>query len=173
MQDNLITLIEEPPGGHNHGRKATEEAQTADGSVTGAKLSLDTEAWASADFMREDGFAAVDTSAGTHTGRTYGYQDAGMTTHRGVLHPDEYVNTEVLRRAVEAELGFTVAQLHEVYTRAGGPLPVALRDLRAAIDARLLALSESGANMLKLAEVTGLAYRTVKYALARAREVQA
>jgi hypothetical protein len=90
-----------------------------------------------------------------------------MTSHRGVLHPDEHVDTEALRAAVEAELGFTYDDVRAVYRQ--GRKAVSTLELRARIDARLLELRAAGGNMELLARVTGVDRKVVGRAMARAR----
>lgn len=105
-----------------------------------------------------------------------GNEEGGVTSHRGVLHPDEYVDEEVLRAAVEAELGFTYDDVHSVFRQ--GRLSASQGELRAQLDARLLALSRSGANMLELARLLGLAVdedrgcQTLTRSLRRARAAE-
>ena len=94
--------------------------------------------------------------------------DAGMVAHRGVLHEDEYVDEPLLKLMIERRLGFTYEQIRSVYR--SGPLAADARQLRAKIDARLLALSRSGGVMTLLAEALGLGDATIERALARARE---
>jgi hypothetical protein len=76
-----------------------------------------------------------------------------MTVHRGVLRGDEYVDRAGLLAALEVRLGFTIAQVHSVYRQ--GRQSTEQGELRARIDARLLALSLTGANMLVLARTFG------------------
>jgi hypothetical protein len=89
------------------------------------------------------------------------------TAHRGVLHPDEYVDTARLMAAVEHRLGFALAELREVYRQ--GRKSAGQRELRARIDARLLAIAQAGGNLTALARVTGFDPDTFGRALARAR----
>lgn len=117
------------------------------------------------EFLREGGWTLIDPM---HAGR-----ESGMVAHRGTLHPVEHVNHERLVGLVENELGFSLDAMHSVYSRKGGPLAGTLRALRARIDARLLELSQAGANMDELSRVTGVAPRTLDNALARARAVEA
>ena len=56
-----------------------------------------------------------------------------------------------------------------VYVRGGGPIPRDLAAARDAADAQLLDLAGAGANMTALAQAIGVPYRTVKYAVARAK----
>jgi hypothetical protein len=94
-------------------------------------------------------------------------RDSGLVAHRGVLTDGEYVDFFVLRDAVEAELGFTYAEVSAAY-RIGRPT-AEQRQLRARIDARLLALSRSGGNMDALGRVLNIGEATIDRALARAR----
>jgi hypothetical protein len=99
-----------------------------------------------------------------------------LTFHRGVLHPDEYVDHAALQEAVERELGFTYEQVRSVYRQ--GPLSATQRELRGLIDARLLVLSRAGGQMLELGRAFGWGIddggkgdncRTMERALERAR----
>lgn len=92
---------------------------------------------------------------------------AGMVAHRGVLHPDEYVDADVLRDAACEAVGFTYAEITSVY-RQGLKTPET-RQLRERIDSRMLALRRSGGNMTQLADALGLAQSAVDRALKRAR----
>lgn len=88
------------------------------------------------------------------------------TAHRGVLHPDEYVDTARLLASVERELGFTRAELREVYVQ--GRKSAAQLELRARIDARLLNVARAGGNVSALARATGFDPGVFQKALARA-----
>jgi hypothetical protein len=96
-----------------------------------------------------------------------GNERCGMTAHRGVLHPHEYVNTAELVAAVEKRLGFTLDELRAVYRQ--GRKSAAQLELRARIDARLLELRERGGNMELLARVIGVDRKVVGRAMTRAR----
>jgi hypothetical protein len=98
-----------------------------------------------------------------------------------VLHPDEYVDRDALLGLVESELGFSLDDVRAVYRQ--GRLSDDQRELRGRIDARLLALSRSGANMLELARIFGFSVnagngaggdscRTLERAIARARAAE-
>lgn len=116
-----------------------------------------------------DGFTVVDSARGTQPlGGAYGAADAGMTAHRGVLHGDEYVDFFDLRAKVEAEFGFTYAEVSAAYR--GGRPSAEMRQMREQIDARMLALSHAGGSMILLAEALGLNEKTIDRALARAKE---
>ena len=106
---------------------------------------------------------------GSRFGVVAGKAEGGLVAHRGVLHPDEFVDWFVLREQVEADLGFSYADVSAAY---GGGRPTAeQRQLREKIDARLLALSRAGGNMEQLAKVLELSEKTIDRALARAREI--
>lgn len=157
MSSEFAQLMEEPAGGPNHGRRVSTNPE-----VDGRCLPLEADDWQAAEFMRGGGWSVITAGGGER-------QRAGMHAHRGVVHPDEHVDTEALGPLVEAELGFTIDEVHSVYS-TGGRIPDHLRGLRGRIDARLLALSRSGANMALLARTLGVAYDpTVKRALRRAR----
>jgi hypothetical protein len=97
-------------------------------------------------FIIEGGWAPVAIKNNSlHSG--------GLTAHRGVLHPEEYVDQEALRAMVEDELGFTYEQVRSVYRQ--GPLSADQRELRGQIDARLLVLSRAGGEMTLLAGALG------------------
>ena len=105
-----------------------------------------------------------------------GDEEGGVTSHRGVLHPEEYVNHDVLRGLVERELGFSYEQIRSVYRQ--GPLTATQRELRGRIDARVLALSRAGTNLAELGRALGFPVkdngncRALENALARARKEQ-
>lgn len=102
-----------------------------------------------------------------------GAHDGGTVAHRGVLHPDEYVDTEDLRARVSERLGFTMDEIRSVYRQ--GPLSAEGRALRARIDARLLEVAKKGGLMVELGRALGLTVRddgtcqTITRALTRAR----
>jgi hypothetical protein len=92
-----------------------------------------------------------------------GNREGGITAHRGVLHPDEYVDSEALQGQVERELGFTYEQVRSVYRQ--GPLSATQRGLRARIDARLMAVG----NLTALGRIVGIDRDVLARARARAR----
>jgi hypothetical protein len=141
----LAHLMEEPPGGPNHGHRASTNPE-----VEGSHVPLGADEWQAAEFMRGGGWSIV-------TAQERGWA-AGMHAHRGAVHPDEYVDDAAVLAGVESALGFTVEEVQSVYARnaKGGPLPGHLRELRGRLDARLLALSRSGGNLLLLARLLGL-----------------
>ena len=99
--------------------------------------------------------------------RDGGWHVVRGTAHRGVLHPDEYVDVPRLRAEVEHRLGFGFDELGAVY-RQGRKSDTQL-ELRARIDARLLELREAGGNMELLAHVVGVDRKVIGRAMARAR----
>lgn len=109
------------------------------------------------DFLSTGGWSVVSTRRG----------GSGLTAHRGVLHPDEYVDVPRLRALVEPRLGFTLDELGSVYRQ--GRKSAAQLELRGRIDARLLELREAGGNMELLARVMGVDRKVVGRAMARAR----
>ena len=99
-----------------------------------------------------------------------GNDRCGMTAHRGVLHPDEYVDRARLVAAVEHRLGFTLDELRTVYRQ--GRKSTRQLELRGRIDARLLEVREAGGNLELLARVTGIERKVIGRAMARARSVR-
>lgn len=161
----LAELMEEVPGGPNHGRTALA---SRDSDQTERHTALGADDAQAREFLADGGWGIVTTKDGTR---------AGVTAHRGVLVGDEYVDLDVLQAGVERELGFTIDEVKSVYRQ--GRMTDAQRELRASIDARLLALSRSGANMAALARLLGFAYderaeqfKTMDRALLRARSAE-
>jgi hypothetical protein len=103
---------------------------------------------AAAEWLHGGGWRVVSARSGG------GGDRGGITAHRGVLHPDEWVDRARLAEMVEAELGFTLDELRWVYRR--GRKSAAQRELRARVDARLLRVADSGGNMSLLAAALGL-----------------
>src|SRR5581483_9607087 len=95
--DELRELMEEPPGGENHGRSASDDPERL-----GRWLPLGVGGGQHREFLMAGGWSIVEPGAGGAGAR------AGMTAHRGVLRGDEYVDARVLRLAIEEQLGFTL-----------------------------------------------------------------
>lgn len=164
---DLGDLMEEPAGGPNHGRRAYSSPELVEGRVNGRPLDLGTHEGQASELVRSGGYSVADVARGSG-GATPGARDAGMSAHRGVLQEGEHVDRAAVETLVERELGFTLTQLHSVYS-TGGRLPSTLMGLRDQIDARMLALSGAGANMDLFGRVTRLNASTLDRALARAR----
>lgn len=159
-------LMPDPLPGHS---SVNSRGEGVDPSVTRRSAELDPE---DADFMSAGGWSVVDIRWGDE-------ENGGLTSHRGVLHPDEYVDTDALADAVAHELGFTMDEIRAAY-RPGRPRADVL-DLRARVDARLLEVAEAGGNMVELGRALGWVMspptpsgggescRNVERALARAR----
>lgn len=98
------------------------------------------------DFLLRPGWSVADAA---HEGRA-----CGLVAHRGVLHPDEYVNHELLIVMLEKRLGFTLEELQTV--RAGGRPDAAAVALRRRVLGRLTELAAGGANQDLLARVLGI-----------------
>lgn len=170
IEGDLESLMQEPPHGLNYGRTAS-----ADPMEDGRWLPLSVEDTQAREFLQHRGWNIVDVETG---GGSTGYVEAGMTVHRGVVHPDEYIDWERVRCLVEDNLGCPLAEIEEVY-RAGKPTALRART-RAVIDARLLALFRAGGNMLELARILCWAIdekrsdcRMMRRALERARAAEA
>jgi hypothetical protein len=165
----LAELMQEPPGGANHGRAGSSSRDPE----TERQVSLGVGDAQAHEFLAADGWGVITDVPGTEA-RGGGWQRAGGTTHRGAIRGDEHVDVALVRDAVEHEIGFTIDEIHSVYRQ--GRMTETQRELRGRIDARLLALSRSGANMAALARLLGFAYdepserfKTMERALARAR----
>jgi hypothetical protein len=156
----LGQLMQEPAGGHNHGRRASTNP-----AVEGRNLPLGADEWQASEFLRSGGWTVARVKDPTA---------AGMAGHGGILHPAEYVDPDALRVLVERELGFTYEQVRSVYRQ--GRLSADQRELRGSIDARLLALSRAGGNMTALGRALGFYIDdhgncdAIKAAVARAKE---
>ena len=171
-------LMSEAPHGANHGRRAAVvySGDSGDDETAGAeRLDPGVTPTANARNTRP----RVDMSRPQMAGvfAEGGYQLERGTAHRGILFEGEYVDRAALLEAVEYELGFTRAQVLSVYRQ--GKLSDDQSELRAAIDARMLALSRSGAEMTTLGRILGLVVdaqrhcRAIANALERARWVEA
>jgi hypothetical protein len=99
------------------------------------------------DFLSAGGWHVVDIKNNED-------ERGGLTTFRGVLHPDDYVDTDTLQALVERNLNFTYAEISAAYDITGRPT-VDQTEKRRQIDAALLGLSRSGGNMLELAKAFG------------------
>lgn len=156
----LAELMEEPPGGHNAGR-----ASSTNPGLEGRHLPLSPTVQQAREFVVAGGWDVVDPAK---DGRR-----SGGSSHRGVLRGDEHVDQEALREMAEAQLGFTYDQVRSVFRQ--GRLSSEQGELRALIDAQLLALSLAGANMSLLGRLLGFPIKpngncaVVDNALARAR----
>lgn len=102
-------------------------------------------------------------------GASIDYRHSGSArsgkSHRGVLHPSEYVDTEEMQRQLEAEFGYTLTEVREAF--APGPLPARLRERRDHLDQVMRQIKESGGNMTQLARYLGISPRTVARAAKR------
>ena len=161
MNEDIRSLMEEPPVPDNHGR-AVGTFVDEDGGVTRTRRDLA----GRMSSMTDRGFGQNATAFGVVSGS----EDGGLVAHRGVLHPDEYVDYFDLREQIEADFGFTYADVSFAYAK--GRPSTEQRQLREKIDARLLALSRGGGNMEQLAKAFGLSEKTLDRALTRARDVE-
>lgn len=170
MDEDIESIMSEAPGGENFGRAS--HTYDDDPDIERFGRSLNAASHAAEDHVRQGGVSIVEPQHGRGRGTTYGARDAGMTAHRGVTHPDEYVDRERLLRTVEAELGFSLEEVHSVYARgiAGrGVFPANLRELRDRLDRRVLALFRAGGNMGTLAEVLDIDRLQLVRAVSRAQ----
>lgn len=154
--------MEEPPGGHNAGRRASDNP-----GLEGRHVALGVEDAQASEYVRGGGWTLVSEKDGSR---------AGVSAHRGVLHKDEHVDEDAVLAAVEHEFGFTRDDVHAVYRQ--GRLSPSQGELRAQIDARLLALSRAGTNLMLLGRLLGFAphsdrqHKFIRNALERARAAE-
>ena len=137
-------LMQEPPFGPNHGR--------SDGAVP-----LGQREQQAREMLGVEGFTVVGPDVPFERGGVTGQRAGNPNPFTSDLDVDE----DVLRGVVEETLGFTVEEINAVYPKTAGGLTATQRALRANIDARLLAVSRSGGNMLLLARVLGWTINTV------------
>lgn len=153
-------LMPDPLPGHS---SVNSRGDGVDPSVTRRSANLDPEA---ADFMMAGGWSVVSIKDGGESG-------GGLTSHRGVLHPDEYVDEEALALLVADYLGFGLDEIRSVY-RQGRKTEVQV-ELRGRIDARMLEVVEAGGSAHEMGRALGWPVtstencQTVDRALARAR----
>jgi hypothetical protein len=159
--EDLQEIMSEAPGGDNHG-VATDAWVDESGAPRVTRRDL-SHRLASLD---QRGLETVGSRFGIVSGR----EEGGLVAHRGVLHPDEYVDTLALREDILAELGVTYPEFTGAY-KSGRPA-AEQRELREKIDARLLALSRAGTNLARLAEGLGVSEKLLDRALRRAGDVE-
>lgn len=159
-------LMQDCPASNNHGRKVIDvdlEEDQVETFPRKPRMSLNL----------GDG-ESRDATTGIHPSELNCY---GMTAHRGVLHPDEYVDEFKLNTDIKEQLGFWPETIKWVF-KAGRPGPGAAK-VKAQIEDKFLQLSESGGNMTLLAAALEFPIRedgtcfTMSRALQRARERRA
>jgi hypothetical protein len=162
--DELEELMQRPPGEMAAGFAPPRRASD-DPDRDGRHLGLDVASWQAADFMQTKG-------AGWRIVHRKRAKDAGMVTdgvnQHTVLHPDEYVDAELLTALLEDELGCSTAEVHEVYGRpGGGRCPARLLPLRDRLDAVLVGIAERGGNLALLARQLGVPEQNLQRAARR------
>jgi hypothetical protein len=94
----------------------------------------------------------------------------GMTAHRGVLAPGEYVDDAALRAELERHLGVSMAEFDAAYRKRGRPTGAAL-EIRRRVDQVFLSVVEHPeANVELLARLLGINDSRIYEAAARARK---
>lgn len=91
-----------------------------------------------------------------------------MTAHRGVLHPDEYIQAEVLERMLEENLGVSLQEFDAAYRSRGRPT-AQVEATREKVDAVFLDVVDEGGNVEELSRVLGIARARIYDAAERAR----
>jgi hypothetical protein len=155
FEAGLASLMMDPPGGENHG-------YVVNGG--GARYKLGTRAAAA---LEMTGILDGNQRGGVLSTRA---GKAGLTSHRGALHPDEWKwldCAEVVRQA-EQRLGCTFGEAREVYGRTGGgPLPRRLLPLRDRLDVVMGGIAHRGGNLAELARGLGVPERNLQRAAER------
>lgn len=154
--DQLDEVMQEPPGGYNHGRASRSSARFG--------INLSAEEMKTSDHLSDDnaGWDLSSMEGGAQQSR------GGITSHRGVLHPDEYVHAEALERLLEENLGVSLDEFDEAYRSRGRPSPEVLAT-RVKLDRVFLAVVEDGGNVEELARILGIARARIYDAAERAR----
>lgn len=178
IDESLEEMMIEPPGGDNHG-SSYHDISTAHG-VTGATEGKGNRiVYAVTHPHRPTKSLNIkDTDALRATQRTVydpkEYYYLGMTAHRGILQPEEYVDKEAVVFALEQRLGYKAEEVQFLYSK---PNP-SKKDLprKDKLEDIFLELEEAGGNMSLLAALLGLQVRadgtcfTMARAIKRARE---
>lgn len=178
INDGIAEIMSETPVGDNHGLSLTSipashgvTGSLGDGSA-GIVFARTSPTAPKRTLNSKDHEAKNATQGITSDEREYHY--LGMTAHRGVLHPDEYVDLEALVFALEMRLGFSIERVQFLYSKPNPstkdiPDKMRLEDL-------FLELDEAGGNMKLLATLLGLTVRAdgtcfpMSRGIARARE---
>ncbi len=94
------------------------------------------------EWLREGGWTPVSP------GSAY---SGGLVAHRGVLHPDEYVDYANLLPVLEERLGFTLDDFLSI--RKPGRPSAEMRKTRRWIEKRLTEVADAGGNLLVLSRL--------------------
>lgn len=161
MDENaeLEQLMQEPPTGHNHGRGGQNH--------DGRRRSLATEGMVSERYLTDsvEGWSIASIKGGN--------QEGGITSHRGVLHSDEYVHAETLERLLEERLGVSLHEFDEAYKTRGRPSAeqsAKNEAVRIKVDALFLEIQETDGNIELLSRLLGINDRRIREAAKRARQ---
>lgn len=166
MEEDVARLMEEPPGGWNHGKRVSElQAYVDDRAKVVSqpnvpKLNLNIKERA----------AQNDTHSISQDDLYY----HGMKAHRGILQPEEHVDSEELAEKVGILLGMPIETIRGAFA-PGTPDRLRL-SIKNSLEDKILELSEAGGNMSILAHVLGFSVRedgycrTMSNLLARSRE---
>lgn len=155
--DKLDAVMQEPPGGFNNGRASRSSGRFV--------TNLSTEEMKTSEHLGDEnaGWDLSSMEGGAQQSR------GGITSHRGVLHPDEFVHAEALEALLEENLGVSLDEFDEAYRSRGRPSPEALAT-RVKVDRVFLEVVEDGGNVEELARILGIARARIYDAAERARE---
>lgn len=164
---SIEEVMSSVPHGENHGRKALEldESDIQDHSAPTRPMKS----------LSHSDHEAVAEGQVHEFDLEYAHSH-GMVAHRGVLHPDEYVDIRLLWLLVEMHLGYTLDEVTDAYA-PGRPDESRLK-IRNELDSKFLQLQEAGGNMTMLSKCLGWPIqdrgecRRMSRALRRAREAR-
>lgn len=160
MQD-IRAIMEEPPGGGNFGRRRRVMDDGTDASTGTVRWEpLDINDMVGRDAIFTGGFSITVPGHGGTKGNPGG----------NTIHPDEYVDEDVLHDMAMKELGFSDEDLALCYVRGTGKKPPEVVALREAMDARFLQLYREGTHIGHLSEAIGLSRSSIERAIKRAIE---
>lgn len=139
------SLMEEPPGGENHGF-TNPVSSPSQGSTSWGRPRR------TLNWKTSDRSSSGDSVVGGHE-----LGAVGMLAHRGILQEGEYVDADELYVGVEGLLGEDLTEVKRIYGPGG--LTEADRAKRLATDSKFLRLSQSGGNMSLLGKIIGFYIR--------------
>lgn len=167
--EDLASLMEEPPGGWNHGKRVSELSGN-NVEESGRENSNSHPHMPKVNLNIRDRAAQKDTNS-VHQDDLHQY---GMRAHRGILQPEEYVHSDELAQRVGMMLGMPIETIKGAF--APGTPDRLRQSIKNSLEDKMLDLSEAGGNMSILAHVLQFKVRedgycrTMSSLLSRARE---
>lgn len=169
MDEDLSQLMEEPPGGWNHGKRTSDLSGFAEQERM-TSPSLSRPHVPKVNLNIKDRAAQKDTNSLSQDDLYY----HGMRAHRGILQPEEYVDSDELAEKVGMLLGMPIETVRGAF--APGTPDRLRQSIKSSLEDKMLQLSEAGGNMSILAQVLEFNVRedgycrTMSNLLARARD---